>query len=232
MIEMKNLRMSYDGKVNVLDGVHLHLEKGSFTFLQGASGSGKSTLLKILYRDVDRYEGEVKIDGKSIREMPKYLTRRCVATIFQTFELLPRKTILENVCVPGEVLGKDERVVIKDAKELLEIVGLAQKEGMFPNQLSWGEQQRVAIARALLNRPKVLLADEPTGNLDPENAKNIIQLLKKVNEKQQTTMLIVTHSQDLLDTVEGRSFYMKNGKINEVLSQHYLDKKMLIQGDV
>ena len=229
MIEITNLSKSYDGEVNVLDGVNLHLEKGSFSFLQGVSGSGKSTLLKVLYRDVEKYGGDVKIDGESIRDLPKYATRRLVTTIFQTFELLPRKTILENVCLPGEVLGKDERTVVKDAKELLQIVGLSNKEDKFPNQLSWGEQQRVAIARALLNRPKVLLADEPTGNLDPENARHIIRLLKEVNEKQQTTMLVVTHSQDLLDTVEAKSFYMRNGKVNEVIGQYYQEEEKIIQ---
>ncbi len=213
MIEIKGVSKTYDGEVKVLNQIDLTIKDGEFAFLQGESGSGKSTLLKILYRDLHDFEGDIFIDGQSIRDMPKYLTRRAVATIFQTFELLPKKTALENVCLAGEVLGTNEKSIEEDAREMLRIVGLSTKENRFPHQLSYGEQQRVAIARALVNRPKILIADEPTGNLDPENALRIIHLLKEINEKHQTTMLIVTHSKDLVEKQEATFLYMKDGGI-------------------
>jgi cell division transport system ATP-binding protein len=214
LIKIKNLNKAYNGN-QVIKGGDLHIKPGEFVFLKGESGSGKSTLLKILYRDFEDFEGEIWIDNQSIKQMPRYLTRRIVGTIFQSFELLERKTALENVALAGEVLGKNEAEIKQEAIDLLGKVGLQGKEERFPHQLSGGEQQRVAIARALLNRPKVLLADEPTGNLDPQNALKIMELLQEINEKEGITMLIVTHSQEIVRAFPTRTLIMEDGKVRE-----------------
>jgi cell division transport system ATP-binding protein len=214
LIKVKKLKKAFKGN-QVIRGIDLHLEMGEYVFLKGESGSGKSTLLKILYRDIEEFEGEIWIDSQSIKQIPRYQARRVVGTIFQSFELLERKTALENVALAGEVLGRNENEIKKEAVDLLEKVGLKGKENSFPQQLSGGEQQRVAIARALLNRPKVLLADEPTGNLDPTNALKIMELLKEINEKEGITMLIVTHSQEIVRAIKARTMMIVDGMVNE-----------------
>jgi cell division transport system ATP-binding protein len=214
MIKIENVSKSYNGN-SVIEGLSFHIGPGEFVFLQGESGSGKSTLLKLLYRELEQFDGRILIEGKQINLMPKYMTRRIVGTIFQSFELLERKTTLENVALAGEVLGRKESDIIRESMDLLEKVGLKGKEDRFPHQLSGGEQQRVAIARALLNRPKVLLADEPTGNLDPQNAVKIMELLQEINIQEGITMLIVTHSQDLIDQFSARTLHMENGQVRE-----------------
>jgi cell division transport system ATP-binding protein len=214
MIKINNLYKAYDNDP-VLNGLNLHMTPGEFIFLQGESGSGKSTLLKILYRDIKTFEGEVQIKGKSIQTMPNYVTRRLVGTIFQSFELLERKTALENVALAGEVLGGNEADIQAKARNLLDQVGLKGKEDRFPHQLSGGEQQRVAIARALVNRPVVLLADEPTGNLDPKTALRIMELLQRINEEEKITMLIVTHSHQLAQSFATRTLTMVEGRVRE-----------------
>jgi cell division transport system ATP-binding protein len=214
MIKIENLTKSYNGSP-VINALNLTIKSGEFVFFQGESGSGKSTLLKLLYRDLEEFEGHIFIEDKPISQMKKYETRRIVGTIFQSFELLERKTALENVVLAGEVLGKNEAQIKKEAHLLLNKVGLKGKEDRFPHQLSGGEQQRVAIARALLNRPKVLLADEPTGNLDPKNAVKIMELLKEINEKEGITMLIVTHSRELVHSFSARTLLMAEGKVRE-----------------
>lgn len=214
MISVDRLQVAYP-ETPVLKGVSLKVKAGEFVFLQGKSGSGKSTFLKILYRDIEDFSGDVMIDGRSIKEMPRYMTRRIVGTIFQSFELLDRKTALENVMLAGEVIGRQKAEIHAEALLLLDKVGLKGKEHRFPHQLSGGEQQRVAIARALLNRPKILLADEPTGNLDPENAINILALLKEINTQDGITMLIVTHSEELVRAFPARTIVIKDGVILE-----------------
>jgi cell division transport system ATP-binding protein len=169
-----------------------------------------------LYRDLENYEGEIWINEKPLKRTPKYLTRRTVGTIFQSFELLDRKTAMENVALAGEVLGKNDTEIKSEATLLLDKVGLKGKEDRFPHQLSGGEQQRVAIARALLNRPKVLLADEPTGNLDPKNAVKIMELLQEINQKEGITMLIVTHSKELVDAFSARTLHMVDGQVKDI----------------
>lgn len=214
MIKIENLSKSYNGDP-VIKGLNLHIKAGEFIFLQGESGSGKSTLLKLLYRDLENYEGEISIEGNPLKRIPKYLTRRMVGTIFQSFELLERKTAMENVALAGEVLGENETKIKSEAIHLLDKVGLKGKEDRFPHQLSGGEQQRVAIARALLNRPQVLLADEPTGNLDPKNAVKIMQLLQEINQIEEITMLIVTHSKELVDAFSVRTLQMMDGQVKD-----------------
>jgi cell division transport system ATP-binding protein len=217
MIKIENLSKSYNGDP-VINGLNLHIRAGEFIFLQGQSGSGKSTLLKLLYRDLEYYDGEIFIQDQPLKRMPRYLTRRMVGTIFQSFELLERKTAVENVALAGEVLGKNETEIKNEAMNLLDKVGLKGKEDRFPHQLSGGEQQRVAIARALLNRPQVLLADEPTGNLDPKNAVKIMELLQEINQKEGITMLIVTHSKELVDSFSARTLHMVDGQVKD--SEH------------
>jgi cell division transport system ATP-binding protein len=214
MIKIENLSKAYNGDT-VIKGLNLHIQQGEFIFLQGESGSGKSTLLKLLYRDLAQYEGQILIEGKLMNNMPRYKTRRIVGAIFQSFELLERKTTLENVVLAGEVLGRKQEYIIREAINLLDKVGLKGKENRFPHQLSGGEQQRVAIARALLNRPKVLLADEPTGNLDPKNAVKIMELLQEINKEEGITMLIVTHSQELVNQFSIRTLHMEGGRVSE-----------------
>lgn len=214
MIQIKNVSKSYNQN-KILNNINLTIFKGEFVFLKGSSGSGKSTLLKLLYREIDQFAGDISVDGKQIQLIPKYETRRIVGTIFQSFELLERKTALENVALAGEVVGRKESEIQKEALSLLKKVGLEGKEHHFPTQLSGGEQQRVAIARALLNRPRILLADEPTGNLDSENALKIIGVLKQLNKKEKITMFIVTHSDELVRAFPSRTLVMSEGEVKE-----------------
>ena len=214
MIEMKHVEKSYRN-VAVLNDVTFTIEDGEFVFLKGGSGSGKSTLLKILYRDIEDYKGEVKLGGKPLHTQPKYVTRRMVGTIFQTFELLDRKTVYENIALAGEVIGRPEAEIRAEVEVLLSKVGLADKQDRFPSELSGGEQQRVAIARALLNKPKVLLADEPTGNLDPDNAELVLDLLKELNESEAITMFIVTHAEELSARYAARTLHVRGGRVEE-----------------
>lgn len=214
MIVMKHVVKSYRN-TPVLNDVNLSVEQGEFIFLKGGSGSGKSTLLKILYRDIEDYGGEVWLDGRLLRSIPRHESRRMTGTIFQSFELLDRKTVYENVALAGEVIGRSEREIRKETMNLLEKVGLAHMADRYPHECSGGEQQRVAIARALLNKPKVLLADEPTGNLDPDNALLIMDLLKQLNETEGITMFIVTHAEELSRRFETRTLYIREGRVVE-----------------
>jgi len=214
MIAVENVTKSYDGKV-VLNGLNLMLGKGEFAFLQGRSGCGKTTLLKLLYKEVTDYEGQISIDGSSIEVTPKYVLRRKMGVIFQSFQLLERKTVMENVLLAGEVLGKDIRDMQEEAERLLQRVGLSDKYQHYPPQLSGGEQQRVAIVRALLNRPGLLLADEPTGNLDTQTSLEILQLLKELHEEEKMAMLIVTHSEALMAAFPSKTFVMEDGRVYE-----------------
>lgn len=214
MIEMIHVEKSYRD-IAVLQDVNITIGRGEFVFLKGGSGSGKSTLLKILYRDIEDYKGEVRLDGQPLQAQAKYVTRRMVSTIFQTFELLERKTVYENIALAGEVIGRLEADIEADVTALLDKVGLSDKRNRFPHELSGGEQQRVAIARALLNKPKVLLADEPTGNLDPDNARLVLDLLKELNESDEITMFIVTHAEELSVRYAARTLYVRGGRVEE-----------------
>jgi cell division transport system ATP-binding protein len=214
MIRIDNLTKQY-GNRTILDDVNLHIREGEFVFLQGRSGSGKSTLLKLLYRDIGDYSGQILVGGTPIEQMPKYVLRRKIGVIFQSFELLERKTVFENVVLAGEVQGKASKLIEPEAMRLLERVGLKGMEQLFPEQLSGGEQQRVAIVRALLNRPSLLLADEPTGNLDSETAEQMLKLLKELHEEEGISMLVVTHSEHLITQFPSRTLRMDNGKVRE-----------------
>ncbi|WHX30615.1 ATP-binding cassette domain-containing protein [Brevibacillus agri] len=215
MILLENVYKSY-GKRVILQDLHLHLEAGEFAFLQGRSGSGKSTLLKLLYREQTDFAGRIEIDAVPIGQIPKFELRRKMGVIFQSFELLPRKTVMENVALAGEVVGKPWAEIEPEANRLLERVGLSHVKDCFPDQLSGGEQQRVAIVRALLNRPRLLLADEPTGNLDNETAFEVLQLLKELHVEENMAMLIVTHSERLIEQFPAKTWIMEQGRVRVV----------------
>ena len=213
MIQMTNVKKCYQD-VAVLEQLTFHLEKGQFAFLKGRSGSGKSTLLKLLDREIECDAGEILIDGRSILSIPKFELRRKIGIIFQSFELIEQKTVLENVLLAGKALGHPMNQIQQEAERLLKRVGLEHKKDAFPAQLSGGQQQRVAIVRALLNKPRLIIADEPTGNLDQQTTKEIMDLLYELHNEEQITMLIVTHDERLIQ--KGACIWaMEGGNIHE-----------------
>lgn len=216
MIQLTDVDKYFED-TSVLNGVQFHLPKGAFAYLRGRSGSGKSTLLKLLYREIEPDAGSILIDGMPIKQMQKFELRQKIGIIFQSYELIEQKTVFENVALAGRVLGKPMAEIEAVATRLLTRVGLAHKMHAFPSTLSGGQQQRVAIVRAILNKPALLLADEPTGNLDQETAKEIIQLLKELHDEEQITMLIVTHAEELLAAGEN-IWVMEAGEIYEQAS--------------
>ena len=212
MITLQNVSVSY-GDSAVLRDVHFALPHGVFAFLRGRSGCGKSTLLKLLYRELECQHGTIYINGQPIHTLRKFERRRQMGIIFQSFELIEQKTVLENVLLAGKALGKSLADITKEAERLLTRVELHDKLHMFPTQLSGGQQQRIAIVRALLNKPKLLLADEPTGNLDAQTAADIMTLLHELHEEENIAMLIVTHGEhDIPNAVTWR---MEDGIIRE-----------------
>lgn len=213
MIRLTDVSKQYEGSPILLN-VNFHLAKGEFAFLKGRSGSGKSTLLKALYRDMDIDSGVIEINGLNISNTPKYKIRREMGIIFQSFELIEQLTVFENVALAGRSIGTAPKLIEQEALRLLERVGLLHKKDDFPHQLSGGQQQRVAIARALLNKPSIILADEPTGNLDEQTAKEILSLLYEIHTEKPITMLIVTHAEHLLSDAR-KIWIMEDGKIHE-----------------
>ncbi|MEK3726166.1 cell division ATP-binding protein FtsE [Paenibacillus sp. FSL H8-0034] len=218
MIRIQSLNKKY-GERHVLQDLNMHLAPGEFAFLQGRSGSGKSTLLKLLYRDIGDFSGRIDIAGQPIESIPKFELRRKIGVIFQSFELLERKTVFENIALAGEVVGVSHSDMVDEIKRLLLRVGLEGRENAYPDQLSGGEQQRVAIIRALLNRPAIILADEPTGNLDSETASDIVRLLLELQVESQLAMLVVTHSDRLVAEFPSKAWKMIDGRVtaNELI---------------
>ena len=196
-----------------LDGVSLRIDQGEWVFLVGASGMGKTTLLKLLYREELPDSGHVYIGGKDVASMRGSLLRRSMGIIFQTFRLLDKKTAFENIAYGAEVLATPPAEVRKRALEILELVGLADKAGRLPGELSGGEQQRVAIGRALINRPQLIIADEPTGDLDPENSARAIRILDTVHREQNVTVLFATHAVDIVNRLQRRVVRLKGGHV-------------------
>lgn len=215
MIVLNRVSKSY-GDRKVLQDVQFQLESNEFAFLKGKSGSGKSTLIKLLYREIERDSGDILIDGQEIGQMKKYELRRKMGVVFQSFELLERKTVLENVMLAGKVLGKKHKEIENEAVRLLTRVGLADHLHHFPKQLSGGQQQRTAVVRALLNKPKLILADEPTGNLDRETSLEILTLLKELHEEEGVAMLVITHSEQLIQQMNEKSWVIEGGKVYEL----------------
>ncbi|WP_207952160.1 ATP-binding cassette domain-containing protein [Paenibacillus turpanensis] len=201
----------------VLRNVNLEFATGSFTYLLGPSGSGKSTLLKLLYREIEHYQGSISIMGEDLKKDPRWKLRRKVATVFQSFELLDRKTVYENVALAAQILGMKADEIHRKTIDLIHKVGLEGKEDRFPHQISGGEQQRVAIARALLSEPHILLADEPTGNLDMEHAVNVMKLLVQLHEAEGITIIMATHSQELVTRFPFQKIRLQEGGVTEVV---------------
>ena len=198
MIDLENVSKSYDKGQPAVSHATLHVDKGEFVFVVGSSGSGKSTLIKLLLKELDATAGTIVVNGQKLntmkrRQIAKY--RRKVGVVFQDFRLLKDRNVYENVAFAQRVIGRPTRVIRKRVPEVLTEVGLAEKYKSPVTELSGGEQQRVAIARALVNRPDILLADEPTGNLDPQTALEIMKLLEEINDRG-TTVLVVTHNKD------------------------------------
>ena len=217
MIEFRNVKKIYTGGINTiaLDDISFVIKKEEFVSLVGHSGAGKSTLLKLLYAEEHPTSGEILFNGEDIARLtPKQLPyhRRRIGTVFQDFKLLPRKTIFENVAFALEVSDHSDKEISELVPQILEIVGLAHKMDSYPREISGGEQQRVAIARALVHRPPLIIADEPTGNLDPISSWGIIQLLLKIN-KLGTTVLLATHNKDIVNRVKKRVITLDQGKI-------------------
>ena len=216
MIRLEHVSKTYQQGVPALNDVNIDIEQGEFVFIMGKSGSGKSTLIKLLLKELEPTEGEIYINEQKLssvthKKIPYF--RRNIGVVFQDFRLLRAKTVFENVAYALEVINMKKKPIRKRVSEVLDLVGLKSKEGSFPNQLSGGQQQRVAIARAIANRPKVLIADEPTGNLDPEKSDEIMDLLEKINTRYGTTILMVTHDLTLVNKHRKRTIVLENGHI-------------------
>ncbi len=214
MIEFKNVSKTYeDTGVKALDNVSFFIDKGEFVFLVGPSGAGKSTLTKLLIKEETPNSGEIAVNGFDLNSLPKnkvpYL-RRSIGMVFQDFRLLPNKTVYENVAFAMQVIGASRSEIRRNVPNVLSLVGLAHKARMKPGQLSGGEQQRVSLARALVNKPPVIIADEPTGNLDPDTANEIMHLLTEIN-KRGTTMIVATHAKNFVDEMQKRVLAIENG---------------------
>lgn len=215
MIHLENVNKTYETGSKAVRDLNLHIEAGEFVFIVGNSGSGKSTLIKLLLKEVEPTSGSIVVDGLDItrmkrRKIPMY--RRNIGVVFQDFRLLKDRNIYENVAFAQRVIAAPGREIKRRVPEILNMVGLAGKYKSYPRQLSGGEQQRVAIARALVNKPAILLADEPTGNLDPNNSWEIMNLLDEVNQ-QGTTVVVVTHNREIVDQMKKRVIAMKSGRI-------------------
>jgi cell division transport system ATP-binding protein len=213
MISLQRVTKTYKNGVTALTEVSVEVDKGEFVFIVGQSGSGKSTMIRLLIREEDATKGQIFVGGKNLarmanRDVPKL--RRNVGTVFQDFRLLQDKTVFENVSFGLEVIGKPKHVIEQRVPEILEYVGLGDKLRSYPDELSGGEQQRVSIARACVNRPLVLLADEPTGNLDPSTSVDIMRLLDKVN-RIGTTVVMATHDQAIVDAMRKRVIELDKG---------------------
>lgn len=215
MIRLENVSKEYQTGVKALNDVSVHIEPGEFVFVVGESGSGKSTFIRLLLKELEPSQGEIYIAGKSIsgmshNQIPKF--RRNIGVVFQNFRLLKDRNIYENVAFAMTVVEAPRKEIKKKVSSMLSLVGLAAKYKAFPNQLSGGEQQRVAIARALVNNPKILLADEPTGNLDPKNANEIMKLLDEINQEG-TTVVVVTHNMEIVKAMNKRVIQIRKGRI-------------------
>ena len=215
MIILENVVKSYPNGVGAINGISLHIERGEFVFVVGDSGSGKSTLIKLLLKELEPTQGSIRVNGVNLGRMrrsaiPKY--RRKIGCVFQDFRLLKDRNVYENVAFAQRVIVTPSKEIKKNVPAMLSLVGLAEKYKSFPRQLSGGEQQRVALARALVNSPDILLADEPTGNLDPKNSREIMKLLEEINARG-TTVLVVTHDRDIVNTLKKRVIRMQKGLI-------------------
>lgn len=214
MIKFEHVTKTYSTNIG-LDDISVDIDRGDFVFLVGPSGAGKSTFIKLILKEINADDGSILVDGKDVtqlsnREIPDL--RRKIGTVFQDFRLLSKKTVFENVAFAMEVLHKSKKQIRKQVPQILSLVGITDKAHKYPDELSAGEQQRVAIARAIVNNPMVLIADEPTGNLDPDTAAEIMDLLEQINLRG-TTIVMVTHAKDIVDRMKKRVIAIEKGKI-------------------
>src|ERR687888_489395 len=215
MIKCERVTKIYKNIVIALDDINVEITKGEFVFIVGPSGSGKSTFIRLLLKEEEPTDGSIFVAGKNIRRLSRWKIpelRRNIGTVFQDFKLLPNKTVFENVAFALEVIGKPKHVVDQRVPEILELVGLGEKLNNYPDELSGGEQQRVSVARAFVNRPLILLADEPTGNLDPATSVEIMKLLDRIN-RIGTTVIMATHDNAIVDAMRRRVIELENGKV-------------------
>ena len=215
MIELSRVCKTYETGSKAVKDISLTIDDGEFVFIVGRSGSGKSTLMKLLLKELEPTKGRIVVNDMDLGRMPRrYIPRyrRRLGVVFQDFRLLKDRTVFENVAFAQRVIGVPGRVIKETVPEMLRLVGLSSKYKAYPRQLSGGEQQRVAIARALINNPEVLLADEPTGNLDSFNTHGIMKLLEEINQRG-TTVIVVTHSQEMVDEMNKRVITMERGSI-------------------
>jgi cell division transport system ATP-binding protein len=215
VISVQRVTKTYKNGVTALDDVTVDIEKGEFVFIVGTSGSGKSTFIRLLLKEEEASKGDIYVAGKHLAKLSPWKVpylRRNIGTVFQDFKLLQDKTVFDNVGFALEVIGKPKHVIDQRVPEILELVGLGDKLNNYPDELSGGEQQRVSIARACVNRPLVLLADEPTGNLDPSTSVEIMRLLDRVN-RIGTTVVMATHDQAIVDAMRRRVIELDTGKV-------------------
>jgi cell division transport system ATP-binding protein len=215
MLEFNDVTKVYKDKFTAVQNIDLKIEKGSFSFIVGKSGAGKSTLIKLLIKEINPTEGKLFFDGEDItylssRKVPVH--RRRIGVIFQDFRLLNRKTVYENIAFAMEMVGHSPKVIRREVPTVLSMVGLSDKANNFPNELAGGEQQRIAIARAVVNKPDLIIADEPTGNLDPETTFEIMKIFTEINRRG-TTLIMATHDRMIVDAMKKRVIELKNGKI-------------------
>ena len=227
MIEFDNVTKVYGKDTAALERANLEIEAGEFVFLVGASGSGKSTIMRLILKEVEPTAGSIFVNGVKLSAIPRRRIprhRRNIGCVFQDFKLLPNKTVTENVAYAMEVTGQKPRSIRSKVPEMLQIVGLTQKTEKYPHELSGGEQQRVSIARAFVSQPPILIADEPTGNLDPETSVDIVQLLNRIH-RIGTTVLVATHDQEMVNTMQKRVVALQDGNIvRDKLKGAYTDE--------
>ena len=216
MIDIQNVTVEYEDGIKALDDVSLSIEKGDFAFVIGSTGSGKSTLLKLLYKEINATKGKIFVDGENLADMKKGqipFLRRKLGIVFQDYKLLPQKNLYENLAFVLRAVGTHPKEIREKIFDALDVVGLKERIDALPSQMSGGEQQRAAIARALINSPKVLIADEPTGNLDPDTSLEIMKLLYGINQVLGMTMIVATHDKALVNLVQKHVIQLDKGKI-------------------
>ena len=215
MIDLQHVSKTYAAGTPAVDDISLHIDEGEFVFIVGDSGAGKSTLIKLLLKELEPTEGKIVINGKDLKKIKRRkipMFRRDIGVVFQDFRLLKDRSVYDNIAFAQRVVEKPTSVIRRRVPAMLSMVGLAEKYKSYPKELSGGEQQRVAIARALVNNPPILLADEPTGNLDPKNTWEIMHLLEEIN-KRGTTVIVVTHNKEVVDMMQKRVITIKKGVI-------------------
>ncbi len=215
MIRFENVSKVYDPNIVGLDGVNVHIDRGEFCFLVGHSGSGKSTFIRLLLKEFEPTKGSITVAGRNLQRMRRAALphhRRSIGCVFQDFKLLPNKSVADNVAYALRVTGQPARSIRRKVPEILQLVGLGDKMNNLPDELSAGEQQRVSVARAFVNHPSLLVADEPTGNLDPDTSVGIMQLLYRIN-RTGTTVLMATHDREMVDKMRKRVIALEDGKV-------------------